>query len=382
MKYGQWQEEDMSRALAAARNGDMVISSTLFVLQRKEKSCFFSKDIQLTGNLDALDIARENGVVTLPGHITHTYGLAATIRTKVNEFAKTGVWPVNRDVFHDCHFVAAMQFETDDVAFMQASTIEPVNEEIPEPNRPNTVILEKGAITSGSQDSLESLPGDAATLAPKLQVSIGEISLISNNISLGRSANKAQKMIVITSSPYKQKLEEVKSKQLKGDVLKILHRRRQLKPNSRFLQMDQRGVILTRSHVPYLLWRLQQLGVSLAANIGTIGSGLTLGYSAVALPAMQAANHQPSVTEEEASWIGHGFTRFKIIPTPSPCRLKEEQTVNHIILRCATLIKERRILRASIIRTGQTWPPPFDQFTTTYLKSFRKFIKSIEFGKM
>lgn len=85
---------------------------------------------------------------------------------------------------------------------------------------------------------------------------------------------------------------------------------------------------------------------------------------------------------------GHGFTRsylhrFKIIPTPTcPCRLKEEQTVNHIILRCATLIKERRILRASIIRTGQTWPPPFDQFTTAYLKSFRKFIKSIEFGKM
>ncbi|KAJ4430157.1 hypothetical protein ANN_22367 [Periplaneta americana] len=84
----------------------------------------------------------------------------------------------------------------------------------------------------------------------------------------------------------------------------------------------------------------------------------------------------------------HGFTRsylhrFKIIPTPTcPCRLQEEQTVNHIILICATLIKERRILRANIIPTGQIWPPPFDQFTTTYLKSFRKFIKSIEFGKI
>ena len=33
----------------------------------------------------------------------------------MNGFAKTGVWPVNRDVFQDCHFVAAMQFETDDV---------------------------------------------------------------------------------------------------------------------------------------------------------------------------------------------------------------------------------------------------------------------------
>ncbi|KAJ4441282.1 hypothetical protein ANN_11136, partial [Periplaneta americana] len=103
------------------------------------------------------------------------YGLAATIGTAVNGFAKTGVWPVNRDVFQDCHFVAAMQFETDDVPVMQASIIEPVNEEIPEPNRPNTVNPEKGAIASGSQDSLESLPVDAATWTPKLQVSLGEI---------------------------------------------------------------------------------------------------------------------------------------------------------------------------------------------------------------
>ncbi|KAJ4444978.1 hypothetical protein ANN_06777 [Periplaneta americana] len=109
------------------------------------------------------------------------------------------------------------------------------------------LIPEKGAIASGSQDSLESLPADAATLAPKLQVSLGEISPIPNNISLGRSANKAQKMIVIMGSPYNQRLEEVKSKQLKGDVLKILHRRSRLKPNSRCLQMVQRGVILTRS---------------------------------------------------------------------------------------------------------------------------------------
>ncbi|KAJ4430663.1 hypothetical protein ANN_19253 [Periplaneta americana] len=126
---------------------------------------------------------------------------------------------------------------------MQASTIEPVNEEIPEPNKPNTVIPEKGAAASGSQDSVESLPANAATLAPKLQVSLCEISPIRNNISLGRSANKAQKMLVITSSPYKERLEEVKSKQLKGEVLKILDRRSQLKPNSRILQMVQRVVL-------------------------------------------------------------------------------------------------------------------------------------------
>ncbi|KAJ4446433.1 hypothetical protein ANN_13129 [Periplaneta americana] len=69
----------------------------------------------------------------------------------------------------------AMQFETDDIPVIEASTIEPVIEEIPEPNRPNTVNPEKGAVASGSQDSLESLPTDAATLAPKLQISLGEI---------------------------------------------------------------------------------------------------------------------------------------------------------------------------------------------------------------
>ena len=42
----------------------------------------------------------------------------------------------------------------------------------------------------------------------------------------------------------------------------------------------------------------QQLGIAAAANIGAIASGITLGFSAVALPAMQ------NVTPEQASWIG------------------------------------------------------------------------------
>ncbi|KAJ4442485.1 hypothetical protein ANN_04071 [Periplaneta americana] len=98
MKYGQWQEDDMSRALAAVRNDDMGVNEA-----------------------------------------ARTYG------TAVNGFAKTGVRPVNRDVFQNCHFVAAMQFETNDVPVMEACTIEPVNEEIPEPNRHNIKIPEKGS---------------------------------------------------------------------------------------------------------------------------------------------------------------------------------------------------------------------------------------------
>ncbi|KAJ4448636.1 hypothetical protein ANN_00026 [Periplaneta americana] len=116
--------------------------------------------------------------------------------------------------------------------------------------RENGVIMLalRGHTTHRLQSPVESLPVDAATLVPKWQVSLDEISPISNKISLERNANKAEKMIMITSSPYKQILEEVKSKQLKGDVLKILHWRSQPKPNCRFLQMVQRDVILTRSH--------------------------------------------------------------------------------------------------------------------------------------
>ncbi|KAJ4430324.1 hypothetical protein ANN_22537, partial [Periplaneta americana] len=210
-------EDDMSRALAAVRNGDMGVNeaartynvtlqrhlagkncSTVehkknidniadlpvevknelvaHVLKLEEFMHFIdtvrpSKEREVlllldghpthTRNLDDLDIAQENGVIMLALPV-HTYGLTATIGTAVNGFAKTGVWPVNRDVFQDCHFVAAMQLETDDVSVMEAPTIEPVNEEIPEPNRPNTVIPEKGAIASRSQDSLESLPADTA----------------------------------------------------------------------------------------------------------------------------------------------------------------------------------------------------------------------------
>jgi len=46
---------------------------------------------------------------------------------------------------------------------------------------------------------------------------------------------------------------------------------------------------------------LQQLAVGLAANLGIIALGLAIGYSAVALPAMQTAHN---VSDEQASWVG------------------------------------------------------------------------------
>jgi hypothetical protein len=67
-----------------------------------------------------------------------------------------------------------------------------------------------------------------------------------------------------------------------------------------------------------------------------------------------------------AKVTGLGLTRsylhrFKIIPNSTcPCRLREEQTINHIILNCTQLANERRILRNAIIRTDDTWPPSYE----------------------
>jgi hypothetical protein len=48
-------------------------------------------------------------------------------------------------------------------------------------------------------------------------------------------------------------------------------------------------------------YTLQQLAVGLAANLGNISLGMAVGYSAVALPAMQTEHN---VSDEQASWIG------------------------------------------------------------------------------
>ena len=68
----------------------------------------------------------------------------------------------------------------------------------------------------------------------------------------------------------------------------------------------------------------------------------------------------PISAEFMAMATGHSVTRsylhrFKIIPNSTcPCGLKEEQTINHIILNCTQLENEIRILRNAIVRTGDT----------------------------
>jgi hypothetical protein len=96
----------------------------------------------------------------------------------------------------------------------------------------------------------------------------------------------------------------------------------------------------------------------------------------------------PISAEFTAMVTGHGLTRsylhrFKIIPNSTcPCRLQEEETIKHIIWNCTQLENERRILRNAIVRTGDTWPPPFEQLASKHIKMFTKFVRSINFSTL
>ena len=75
-------------------------------------------------------------------------------------------------------------------------------------------------------------------------------------------------------------------------------------------------------------------------------------------------NMIPILAEFTAMVTGHSLTRsylhrLKSIPNSTcPCGLKEEQTINHLILNCTQLEIERRIQRKAKVRTGDTWPAP------------------------
>ena len=47
-----------------------------------------------------------------------------------------------------------------------------------------------------------------------------------------------------------------------------------------------------------------QVTIGVLVNLTTISPGMNLGFSAVALPAMQSVNSTVIITDDEASWIG------------------------------------------------------------------------------
>jgi hypothetical protein len=81
---------------------------------------------------------------------------------------------------------------------------------------------------------------------------------------------------------------------------------------------------------------------------------------------------------------GHGKTRsylyrFRIIEEETCTCKKGPQTVSHLLLECDILTTARSCLKMHITTKGDNWPVSNDKLTTTYLKKFLQFVKSINF---
>ena len=70
---------------------------------------------------------------------------------------------------------------------------------------------------------------------------------------------------------------------------------------------------------------------------------------------------------------GHGklnsyYYRFRIKDNPTcPCN-KGDQTIEHLLLNCKLIDKQRNLLRSQIIKKGGTWPPKKHHLVEKYLK--------------
>lgn len=201
-----------------------------------------------TKNLEAITLARENGVVmlSLPAHTTHrlqpcdvsffkpfssyynqapdkwlrsnpsrnitqfqvsaligeAYGKAATVVNAMSGFAKTGIWPLDRNVFQDSDFAPTA-----------------VNHE----NEPNTSLPKspsQNPVPSSQSSNTSEDISTANPLCPEKSPNIARhkpVAEISPIPELTRSRKqKTTSVAVITSSPYKNELEEKQSKKVAG----------------------------------------------------------------------------------------------------------------------------------------------------------------------
>jgi hypothetical protein len=90
------------------------------------------------------------------------------------------------------------------------------------------------------------------------------------------------------------------------------------------------------------------------------------------------------ITAEFANMVtGHGKTRsylyrFRIIEDKACTCKKGPQTVSQLLLECENITTARSRLKKYITK-GDNWSVSNDKFTTTYLKQFLQFVKSINF---
>jgi hypothetical protein len=94
-----------------------------------------------------------------------------------------------------------------------------------------------------------------------------------------------------------------------------------------------------------------------------------------------------TTAEFTAIVTGHGKTqsylhRFKLADNMTcPCN-EGVQTTEHLIYDCKLLEVQRSSLKQHIMAGGGNWPTPNSELVASYLKSFSRFVKSIDFNNL
>jgi len=100
---------------------------------------------------------------------------------------------------------------------------------------------------------------------------------------------------------------------------------------------------------------------------------------------MQLGNHEVC-NHRHTLVTGHGNMRsylykYKIIVSPTCSCKKGEQTIDRIIYDCELVERERKRLKAAVLRT-EKWPISKDILINKYSKTVKKFTESITFDKL
>lgn len=237
-----------------------------------------------TKNIDALQIARENGIImlSLPGHTTHrlqpldvaffkplntyysddiekwlranpgrcitqakvamlfgtAYGRAASVSTAVNAFRATGIWPVNRDVFQEHHFAPSLATTpgADALTLPHREPNVEVDVSISMNTQASTSGLQAFPVQTEDEEGTTISSTNSKPTSSSLAVPLEKISPLPKAAAVicgKRKQTGTQRATVLTSSPYKYELENAAEKRA------LKQNRGRLKPKK--LKMQESG---------------------------------------------------------------------------------------------------------------------------------------------
>ncbi|KAG8300108.1 hypothetical protein J6590_084399 [Homalodisca vitripennis] len=103
-KYGIWKEEDMERAIASFKNGDMGIIAVCRVYGVPKKT--LKRRLAGTGifGIFATSPMQKGGLSRISHLLNESFPKSAVVATAINGFRATGVSPINKDLFEDRDF--------------------------------------------------------------------------------------------------------------------------------------------------------------------------------------------------------------------------------------------------------------------------------------